>query len=242
MSRQRRHDRLDATRARHERRLDGASPPVDEDRRDHPGLPAAADADALTPDGLDDAADPGEDRAEGSIVWVHGDCLRPTNPALVAAPGAPALFVFDEALLAGTAITLKRLVFLYECLLELPVTIRRGDVATEVVAFAREHGAVRVLTTPSAAPRFALIRDAIAAEVPVVAVPEVPFLAYDGHLDLRRFGRYWRVAQRYAYGQAGLPIEEWERQGDLEPRQAGPTSLTLPGLEPDVPERGEPSA
>ena len=29
-----------------------------------------------------------------TIVWVHGDCLNPNNPALKAYPNAQAIFVF----------------------------------------------------------------------------------------------------------------------------------------------------
>lgn len=160
----------------------------------------------------------GETQASASlggdtVVWVHGDCLRPSNPAIVTAPDAPAIFVFDDDLLDGTGTTLKRIVFMYECLLEMPVTIRRGDVAEQVLAFAGEHAAGQVLTTPSPSPRFIEIHDRIAASFPVTIVPEVPFIAYDGRLDLKRFSRYWRVAQRYAYGQAGLPLERWEQGG-----------------------------
>jgi len=160
--------------------------------------------DILPPDGHE----PADELAPNAVVWVHGDCLRPGNPALVTAPGAPAIFVFDDELLAMYGVTLKRIAFIYECLLELPVTIRRGDVAGQVLSFAHEHGAEQVLTTPSPAPRFAEIGQRIDATLPLMVIPNVPFLAYDGPLDLRRFSRYWKVAQRYAYGQAGLPLDE----------------------------------
>ena len=168
----------------------------------HPSAGASSDG------ALSDGALSNDAQTHDAVVWVHGDCLRPGNPALLAAPGAPAIFVFDDDLLDRYGVTFKRIVFLYECLLELPVTIRRGDVAEQVLAFAREHGAGRILTTPSPAPRFAEIGHTIDAALPLTVIPEVPFLAYDGHLDLRRFSRYWRVAQRYAYGQAGLPLED----------------------------------
>lgn len=155
-----------------------------------------------------DAREATDELALNAVVWVHGDCLRPGNPALAAAPGSPAIFVFDDELLDTYGVTLKRIVFIYECLLELPVTIRRGDVAGQVLSFAQEHGAERVLTTPSPAPRFTEIGRTIDATLPLMVIPEVPFLAYDGHLDLRRFSQYWKVAQRYAYGQAGLPLDE----------------------------------
>lgn len=143
-------------------------------------------------------------RSADAVVWVHGDCLSPHGPALVAAPGAPAVWVWDDALVEEWRLTLKRLVFIYECLLELPVTIRRGDVATEVAAFAREHGAARVLTAESPSPRFRETVDEIGRSHPVDVLPVAPFLPYDGCLDLARFARYWRVARRYAFGQAAL--------------------------------------
>ena len=32
------------------------------------------------------------------ILWIHGEALGPANPALLAYPGRPAVFVFDSAL------------------------------------------------------------------------------------------------------------------------------------------------
>ncbi len=142
--------------------------------------------------------------AHDAVVWVHGDCLSPRGPALRWAPGAPAIWVWDDALVEEWRLSLKRLVFIYESLVELPVTIRRGDVAAEVAAFAAEHGATRVLTAGSPSPRFRSIVEEVERAVPVEVLPVEPFLAYGGHLDLSRFAKYWRVAQRHAYGQASL--------------------------------------
>lgn len=134
-----------------------------------------------------------------AVVWVHGDALSPENPALQAEPAMPAIFVWDEELLRSQAISLKRVVFIYECLLELPVTIRRGDVAQQVAAFAREHGAGRVCTSSSPAPRFHQIAARLDQQFAVKIYPQAPFFDYDRPLDLRRFSRYWQVAQRYVF-------------------------------------------
>lgn len=139
-----------------------------------------------------------------AIVWVHGDCLSPTGPALTAHPGAPAVWVWDDALIDHWNLTLKRLVFLAECLQELPVVQCRGNVVAEILAVARSHGAARIVTTESPSPRFAGIVHLLRQEMPVEILPLDPFLAYTGPLDLARFSRYWRVAQRYAFGQAAL--------------------------------------
>lgn len=137
------------------------------------------------------------------IIWVHGDCLSPKNPALQEYPHAPALWVWDDALLEEWQISLKRIVFIYECLLELPVTIRRGDVVAQVVAFAQEHGADGVVTAASPSPRFEAICNAIedTSSLEVEVWSPDRFVDYDGYIDLKRFSRYWRVAQQYVFNQ-----------------------------------------
>lgn len=138
--------------------------------------------------------------SDKTIVWVHGDNLNPYGPALQAHPDAPALFVFDEALLASWRISLKRLLFMYECLLELPVVIRRGDLVAEIVAFAQAHGVTAVATAPSPSPRFAAICRRLEAAGLTVTIHEAPpFLTHEPHFDLKRFSRYWRQAQKYAF-------------------------------------------
>lgn len=150
------------------------------------------------------------------ILWIHGEALGPANPALQAYPGRPALFVFDTELLAGRSATsgdpaaatapepvsLKRIGFLYECLLELPVTLRRGDVAAEVLAFADRHGADGVVTSAASDPRFAPIAARIAAALPLQVLAVPPFVPEQGEqpgagqpFDLGRFSRYWRRAE-----------------------------------------------
>jgi len=132
------------------------------------------------------------------IIWLHGDCLSPYHPALLAYPGAAAVFVWDEALLAEWRISLKRIVFMYECLLELPVTIRRGDPAAEIINFAARHDRRAIATTISPSPRFGRICDQLRAQGLAIELFELePFLRYAGPLDLRRFSHYWQTARRH---------------------------------------------
>lgn len=127
------------------------------------------------------------------IVWVHGDCLRPTNPALCAVPAAPALFVWDDELLRQRRMSLKRIVFMYEALLELPVTIQRGDVAAQVRAYADLHQATRIVTSASVSPRFRQIVRTLRTTHRVEVLPEPDFVQLPATSDLRRFTRYWRA-------------------------------------------------
>lgn len=126
------------------------------------------------------------------LIWLHEDCLHPHSPALQAYPAAPRVFVFAD----DPGVSLKRIVFQYECLLEIPgVEIRRGEIVTELVQAARQHGCQRIVTISSAAPQWAAscarLRDEEQLSIEVFA-PEPFFVAgEDERFDLRRFSRYW---------------------------------------------------
>ena len=150
------------------------------------------------------------------ILWIHGEALGPANTALQAHPDRPAVFVFDAELLAGRGpttgdpatpepqpVSLKRIGFLYECLLELPVTLRHGDVAAEVLAFARAHGADGIVTSAGTDPRVAAICEVLEQELPVEVLEPEPFVELDGPADLGRFSRYWRRAEREVWAAWG---------------------------------------
>jgi deoxyribodipyrimidine photo-lyase len=151
-----------------------------------------------TTEGTDTVPRSSPSQPAGSVVWIHGDNLNPHSPALRAEPNTPAIWVWDDALLTRQQIGLKRILFLYECLLDLPVTIRRGNVAQEVLRFAVEHDANQVATMDSVSPGFAAAVAEIEQQLPVTIWCEAPFVDYAGTLDLRRFSRYWRRVQHLA--------------------------------------------
>lgn len=126
------------------------------------------------------------------VLWVHEDMLSPLNDAFLRHPGAPALFVFDDEFLTENRWSLKRIVFLYECLLEMPVEIARGNPVEQLRLFAEKHQAIEIVTVDSPGARF---RE-IAARLPQLqSIPEEPFIALREPVDLKRFSRYWRRAE-----------------------------------------------
>lgn len=72
----------------------------------------------------------------GEVVWLTAESLGHADPALAADPTRPAIFVFDEPLLAKLRLSGKRLVFLAETLGEIaaarPLEVRRGRVVDEL--------------------------------------------------------------------------------------------------------------
>jgi hypothetical protein len=129
------------------------------------------------------------------IVWVHEEALGPANPALADCPQAPALFVFDDDWIKAQSISRKRLGFLYECVLELPLILRRGDVVAEVLAFAKRCDADGVVTSGAVDPRLNRYASRINRELPLWILDGDPFVELPRPPRLGRFSRYWREAE-----------------------------------------------
>ncbi|MGH1504782.1 MAG: FAD-binding domain-containing protein [Acidimicrobiales bacterium] len=108
----------------------------------------------------DTIAGPGETQADGEpdIVWLTAESLGDRDPALEAHPDLPAVFVFDEPLLARLRLSSKRLVFLVETLAELAeardITVHLGD---PVGVFADHAPAVTFAPVPGFRDRAARI-------------------------------------------------------------------------------------
>lgn len=175
------------------------------------------------------------------LVWVHGEALGPANPALRAHPQAPALFVFDRELIAGHTATTGghaaagqrqaapaplaagRLRFLRECLAELPLEVREGDVASELLTAAAAVGADAIVTSRAVDPRFGVIAERLAAALPLRILEPPPFvdlpLQGPGSPDLGRFSRYWRRAEPLVWGDPAPATSRRERRARHQPQR-----------------------
>ena len=142
------------------------------------------------------------------VVWVHADRLSPLGEALSAYPESPALFVWDDELLAQWEISAKRITFLHESLAELPVHVSRGMVAEEVARFARAHGASAIATTASPSPRFdEIVLGLERMGLTVQVWPEPPFAVTTVPLDLTNHTAYWHQIKASAFGHEPGPSQ-----------------------------------
>jgi hypothetical protein len=156
-----------------------------------------------------------------AVVWLHGDSLSPTDPALAANPDAAAVFVFDEPFLREAGLSFKRLLFLYECACEAlegrDAEIRRGEVVAELRDFCAARGSGELHVTASVSPRFKRYVEELRPSLRVV-LHEAPPLVHEPDEMPRRFSRFWRKVQDEA----------------LRPTGDGPPELRAP-LPPDAP-------
>ncbi len=143
------------------------------------------------------------------LVWLTLDSMAATSPAATAHPQAPRLFVIDPEWISQERPSLNRLIFLFECLADIPgVEVVLGDPHEAVPARARAHGCEQIVMTETPCPR---IRRAVAAiesasadlsegrkPLPVAVVPWPRFCDRSRVRDLGRFSRYWREVEHSA--------------------------------------------
>ena len=134
------------------------------------------------------------------LLWLHTDSLNPEMPMLRKHAGSPAVFIWDTEWLATSRISLKRLVFLAECLQEMPgtVALRAGDPATELRAAAQASGATYILSQRTPDPRLQAAARLLEPDLPVIWVDPPPFINGTRPFELKRFSRYWQRAQSSA--------------------------------------------
>ena len=126
------------------------------------------------------------------LVWLTLDSLSATSPAAAAHPHSPRVFVLDPAWLAAERPTLKRLLFIFECLADIPgVEVWHGKPRDVVAARAQAHGCRHVVVAPTPCPRIRRAAAALSAELPVVAGEGPEFCDRSRVRDLGRFSRYW---------------------------------------------------
>ena len=126
------------------------------------------------------------------LVWLTLDSLAATNTAILQNPDAPRLFVLDPAWLADEQPSLKRLVFIFECLADIDgLDVVQAAPAEVVPHVARRHGCGHVVLTSTPCPLTRAAAAQIATEFPVTVVEEPPFCDHSRVRDLGRFSRYW---------------------------------------------------
>lgn len=134
-----------------------------------------------------------------TVVWIHGDSLRATDPALEEHPDAPALFVFDKPFLERTQVAFPRLAFMYQGVRDVAAArtalteIRVGDALSEMRDFARTHGAVRVAATQTVSQRFDEVLTALEGEFEIVVYDQERLSTYNRRV--KKFFGFWKEVE-----------------------------------------------
>tara|TARA_B110000971_G_C20031740_1_gene511761 strand:+ start:853 stop:1284 length:432 start_codon:yes stop_codon:yes gene_type:complete len=135
-----------------------------------------------------------------AFIWLHEEALRATHP-LFLAPVSPekSVFIWDDAYMDAMEYGLKRRVFLYETLLDLPVEIYAGDTLETLKKLAEATGASHIRTAATPNPQLSHIMDALATTVKLERVADEAFVNLPEQDNLRRFFKYWNKAKKLAF-------------------------------------------
>jgi len=126
------------------------------------------------------------------IIWVHEDALRQSHPVFSRAGVAKSYFVWDNEYFKHQNYTAKRLLFIYECLLEMDVTIIEGK--TEAVL--RELSEGEIHTAKTINPYFKNILKNLAVNADVHITPDELFSQIPYDTDMGRFFRFWNKGRK----------------------------------------------
>lgn len=138
------------------------------------------------------------------LIWLHEDCLRASHNLFAAVHGdedAKAVFIWDDAYMASMHYGLKRRVFIYEALCDLPVEIYAGDTATLLSGFAADE----IITGKTPNPLLKEIMTTLRDGKKVTAIADDAFVQMDSPPELRRFFKYWNKAKKRAFLFDGRP-------------------------------------
>ncbi len=128
------------------------------------------------------------------LVWLTLDSVSATSPAAAAFPEAPRVFVIDSAWLRRERPSLHRLVFVFECLADIPgVEVLQGDPREILPTQAAALGCDGVALTATPCPLVRSATAAMAGTLPIHVVAEPAFCDRSRVSDLGRFSRYWEA-------------------------------------------------
>ena len=129
----------------------------------------------------------------GNVVWVHDDAISRAHPVWErAGEGARGVWVYDDGYYRARGYSLKRIVFILECVEDAGFEVLEGAYADVLAGLGADT--VFVARTPN--PHFRQTIEDLRATTPVEVIKETAFAQLGEGADLRRFFRYWNKAKK----------------------------------------------
>ena len=128
-----------------------------------------------------------------NLIWVNDDAISRDHPVFAeAGERARAVFVFDPDYYRAKGYSLKRLVFILECVEDAGFEVMEGDFATTLLSLSPD----RIFVARSPNPHYREVVERLREQVDVKTVNERAFARLGADADLKRFFRYWNKAKR----------------------------------------------
>lgn len=129
----------------------------------------------------------------GTLIWVHEEALRDDHPAYQRAPdGTRRIFIWDANDFEARAYSLKRLVFIHECLQDMKVEVIAGDTEAVLKSFPSQ----RVITAATPDPARRALISRISDHHVIDELADDPLASIPSNTDMGRFFRFWNRARK----------------------------------------------
>lgn len=133
---------------------------------------------------------------DNNMIWLHEKAL--SNSHLVFQQGdkhTKIIHVWDDDYLRKRAYSLKRLVFIYETLSELPVEIIYGN----TINVFKQLRPQKILVPHAPDSEIRKICTQLAQSMPVDMIHDTAFVELSNTHDFKRFFQYWKKACKSAF-------------------------------------------
>lgn len=130
------------------------------------------------------------------IVWMHDQAITFSSEFYQRQDSDTRLiYIWDDAYLKSQGYTLKRLVFIYESLIETPVQILKGN-TLEVLKDLQPN---KVLTFNTPDTRIKALIDKVSKELNLELIDQKSFVDLPNKEIGKRFFKYWNQAKKSAF-------------------------------------------
>lgn len=127
------------------------------------------------------------------IILLHDEALRANHPVFTAAPiNTQAIYIWDDEHLKSLNYSLKRLIFIYETMCELPIDIISGNTIEVIEGLAP----ARIYFPSTNNPLIVAMLEKIATISPIEIIADEMLSSQQPPNHLRRFSQYWKKIEK----------------------------------------------
>ena len=137
------------------------------------------------------------------LIWLHEKALGLNHPLITnKRADTKIVHVWDDNYYKSRSYSLKRLVFIYECLCDSPAEIVRGD--TIEVLRSLDINTITVPFTPDTI--ITNLTNGLSDFANLKILKDDTFCDFDSALEVKRFFKYWNIAKKTAFKKSDEPI------------------------------------
>ena len=142
------------------------------------------------------------------LIWLHEEMLRIQHPIFDNLDSNSHIFyIWDAAHIKSASLNSKRLVFIYETLCELPVTIYKGNTRDVINHLCYKHSKNEIFTPAANSVALKRLFNSLRYVTQINIIDDMQLFDYEDSLEYTRFFQFWKSIKNNQYHQGVLNSE-----------------------------------